>query len=93
MSLDVFTSGQFQNHHLVQRWHGFEVEAVQAFDGGELSQPDPPLNHPTFPVDQLEFGQSNEIAHMINTLGGTLAGQFVVFPEEGGQPESFQVMG
>ena len=33
-TLDVFTTRQFQNHHLVERWHGFEVEAVQAFDGG-----------------------------------------------------------
>ena len=33
-TLDVFTTRQFQN----QRWHGFEVEAVQAFDGEELGQ-------------------------------------------------------
>ena len=37
-TLDVFTTRQFQNHHLVERWHGFEVEAVQAFDGGELTR-------------------------------------------------------
>ena len=30
---------------------------------------------------------------MIDTLGGALAGQLVVFPEEGGEPERFQVMG
>jgi len=30
---------------------------------------------------------------MIDTLGGALTGQLVVFPEEGGQPESFQMMG
>ena len=30
-TLDVFTTRQFQNHHLVERWHGFEVEAVTSF--------------------------------------------------------------
>jgi hypothetical protein len=30
---------------------------------------------------------------MIDTLGGALVGQLVVLPEEGGQPEGFQVMG
>ena len=42
--LDVFTSRQVEHHHLVERWHGLEVKAVQSFNGGELSQPDPPLN-------------------------------------------------
>jgi hypothetical protein len=68
-------------------------KSVQTFNGGELGHPDPPLNHATFPVDQLEFGQSNEITHMVDTLGGALAGQLGVFPEEGGQSEGFQMMG
>ncbi len=29
---------------------------------------------------------------MVNTLGGALTGQLVVFPEEGGQSEGFQMM-
>ena len=79
-TLDVFTTRQFQNHHLVERWHGFEVEAVQAFDGGELGHPDPPLDHAAFPINQLQFGQANKVTHMIDALGSALAGLLVVFP-------------
>ena len=79
-TLDVFTTRQFQNHHLVERWHGFEVEAVQAFDGGELGHPDPPLDHSAFPINQLQFGQANKVTHMIDALGSALAGLLVVFP-------------
>ena len=34
-TLDVFASRQLQNQHLVERCDGLEVEAVEAFDGGE----------------------------------------------------------
>ena len=51
-----------------------EVEAVEAFDGGEPSLPDPPLDHPAFAVDQFQFSEADEIAHMVGALGGALAG-------------------
>ena len=92
-TLDVFTTRQFQNHHLVERWHGFEVEADplpgracaaclrgEAFDGGELGHPDPPLDHAAFLINQLQFGQANKVTHMIDALGSALAGLLVVFP-------------
>ena len=36
-TLYVFASRQLQNQHLVERGDGLEVEAVEAFDGGEPS--------------------------------------------------------
>ena len=53
MAIDVFASRQLQNQHLVERGNGLEVEAVEAFDGGELGLPDPPFDHPAFAVDQF----------------------------------------
>ena len=92
-ALDVFTARQFQDQHLVERWDGLEVEAVEAFDGGEPGLPDPPLDHAAFAVDQLQFGQADQIAHMIGALGSTLAGQLVVFAQKGRQLQGLEVMG
>ena len=38
-TLDVFASRQLQNQHLVERCDGLEVEAVEAFDGGDPERP------------------------------------------------------
>ena len=50
-ALGIFTARQLHDQHLVERWDGLEVEAVEAFDGGEPGLPDPPLDHPAFAVD------------------------------------------
>ncbi len=34
-TVDVLASRQFQGQHLVERWDGLEVEAVEASDGGK----------------------------------------------------------
>ncbi len=34
-TVDVFASRQSQDQHLVERWDGLEVEAVEAIDGGK----------------------------------------------------------
>ncbi len=52
-TLDVFASRQLQNQHLVERCDGLEVEAVEAFDGGEPGLSDPPLDHAALTVDQF----------------------------------------
>ena len=49
-TLDVFASRQLQNQHLVERGDGLEVEAVEAFDGGEPGLSDPPLDHAALTV-------------------------------------------
>ena len=67
-ALGVFTARQLQDHHLVERWDGLEVEAVEAFDGGELGLPDPPLNQPAFAVNQFQFGEADEITDMVKRI-------------------------
>ena len=87
-ALDVFTTRQFLDQHLVERWEDLEVEAVETFDGGEPGLPDPPLDHAALPVDQFQFGEADKIPHMIDALGGALAGELVILAQEGRQPES-----
>jgi hypothetical protein len=73
---------QFQHHHLVQRRDGFEVEAVQAFDGGELCRFDPSFDHAPLAINQFQLGQPGQIAHMIYALGGTDTGLLVMLTQE-----------
>ena len=83
---------QLHDQHLVERWDGLEVEAVEAFDGGEPGLPDPPLGHPAFAVDQFQFSEADEIAHMAGALGGALAGQLAVLAQKGRQLQGLEVM-
>jgi hypothetical protein len=39
---------------------------------------DPTLDHPPFAVDQLQFGQAQQKANMIEALGGALPSELVV---------------
>ena len=92
-ALDVFTSRQFQDQHLVERRNGLEVEAVEAFDGGEFGLPDPPFDHAALTVDQFQLGQADEIAHVVGAFGGALPGLLVVLAQEGRQLQGLEVMG
>ena len=92
-TLDVFASRQLQNQHLVERCDGLEVEAVEAFDGGEPGLSDPPLDHAALTVDQFQLGQTDKIPHIVGALGGALAGQLVVFAQERRQFQGLEVMG
>ena len=49
--------------------------------------------HLPFPLDQLEFGQAQQIAGMIDPLGSALLGELVVFAQEGRQLERLEMMG
>ena len=51
------------------------------------------LDHSPFPVDQFEFSQAQQIAGMVDALGGALLGELVVFAQERRQLERLEVMG
>jgi hypothetical protein len=55
--------------------------------------PDAALDHSPFPVDQFEFGQAQQIAGMVDVLGGALLRELVIFAQERRQLERFEVMG
>ena len=90
--LDPFATGQFQNLHLVQRRDRLEVEAVEAFDGRELRGLDPALDHPALAVDELLLHQAGEKADVVQAFGRALAGELLVFPQEGRQLQRLEVM-
>ena len=92
-ALDVCAARQFQDQHFVERGDRLEVEAVQALGRRELRLSDPPLDHSAFAVDQFQLGQAEQIAHVVDALGGTLAGNLVVLAQEGRKLEGLQVMG
>ena len=90
--LDVFTAGQLQHRGLVQRGDGRKVEGVQTLDGGEAGGPDPALHHALVAVDELQFGQPEQVLGMVHALDGTLGGQLGVLSQEAGQLELLQVV-
>jgi hypothetical protein len=53
----------------------------------------PSNENPALAVDQFQFGEADEIAHMVGALGGALAGQLVVLAQKGRQPQGLEVMG
>ncbi len=91
-ALDVFTPGQFHHQGLVQRWDSWKVEGVQALHRREAGGPDPPFHHALMAVDELQFGQPQQVLGVIHTLGSALGGHLPVLPEKAGQLQILQVM-
>jgi hypothetical protein len=91
-ALDPLAAGELQHLHLVERRDCLEVEAVEALGGRELCCLDAALDHPALAVDQLQLHQPGEELHMILPLGGALAGELGVFPEEGRQLQRLEVV-
>ena len=52
------------------RRHGQEVEGVEALDCGEARRLDPALHHAVMAVYQLELSQPQQVAGMVDVLGG-----------------------
>ena len=69
-----------------------KVETIQALHSREPRLPDPTLDHAPFAVDQLQFGQAQQKADVIEALGGALPSELVVFAQERRQLERLQVM-
>ena len=80
--LDVFTARQFHDQGFVHRRNGQEVEGIQAFDRGEAGGPNAALYHALVPVDEFQFGETQQVVRVIRALGGALGGQLAVLPEE-----------
>jgi hypothetical protein len=55
---DVLAARQFQYQDLVEGGNRGEVEAIQAFDGGEMGGPNAPLDQPSFSVDEFQLAQA-----------------------------------
>jgi hypothetical protein len=90
--LDVLAARQLQHQQLVQRRDRDEVEAVQALHGREAGLADAPLHRASLALEQLQLGQAQEIAGVVDTLGGALPSLLVVLAQEGGQLQRLEMM-
>ena len=91
---DVLAAGELQDQSLVERRDRREVETVEAFHRREPCLLDAALDHSPFPLDQFEFGQAQQqVARMVDALGGALLGELVICAQKGWQLERLEVMG
>ena len=89
-ALDPLASGELEDLGLVERGDGFELEGVEALDGGELRRLDTPLDETALAVDEFEFHQSGQERHVVQTLVGALARHLVVLAKEGRELEGLE---
>src|ERR1700732_5087523 len=90
---DIFTTGQFENERLVERWNGSEVERVETLHRGKAGGADAALDHAPFAIDEFEFGEAQKEADMIEPLARGLCGDLFILTQEGRQFELTLMMG
>ena len=72
-ALDVLRSRQLHHQRLVQVRERREVEAVEALHGRELGRLDAAVDHAPLALDDLGLDQPQQIARIVDALGGALA--------------------
>src|SRR5271163_2100430 len=90
---NVLAASELQDQRLIERGDRREVETIQALHRREPCLLDAALDHSPFPLDQLEFGQAQQVAGMVDALSGALLGELLVFAQERRQLERLEVMG
>src|SRR5271166_5231144 len=83
---------QLQDQRLVDCRDSEKLEGVQALDHGKTCLLNAAFGGPPFAVQQLLFRQTQQVARIINPLGGALPRHFVVLAQKGRQPQLLQVM-
>ena len=68
------------------------IEAVEALDRWEPRFLDPTLHHASLSIDQLQFGEAQQKADMVEILGGALPSKLLILAQERRQLERLQVM-
>src|SRR3954462_6192070 len=90
--LDVLAARQLQHQQLIQRRDRGEVEAVQALYGRKTGLTDAPLHRAPLALEQLQFGQAQEVAGMVDALARALPRLVVVLAQEGWQFQRLEVV-
>ena len=62
---------ELQEPPIIQIWNRLEVEAIEAFDGGELGGFDLPLHHSPLAVYELQLRQPGQVTDMVYALRRT----------------------
>ena len=89
---DIFAARQLQRQRLIERGNGREVERIEALHRGKAGGPDATLDHAAFAIDEFEFDEAQQEAHVIETLARGLGGDFLVFAQERRQLQLSQMM-
>ena len=71
---------------------GQEVEGVEALGCREASSFDPALHHAMMAVYQLKLREPQQVAWVVDALGGALAGHLAVLSQERRQLQLLEVM-
>ena len=90
--LDVFAAGQLHHQLFVYPGDCREVEDVQDLHGRETGGPDPPLHHALAAVDELQFGEPEQVLRVVHSLGGAPGSHLPVLSQEAGQLQLLQVV-
>src|SRR5450755_623199 len=83
---------QLQNQRLVDCRDSEKLEGVQALDHRKTCLLNAAFGGPPFAVQQLLFRQTQQVARIVELLGGALPCHPVVLAEESRQPQLLQVM-
>ncbi len=84
--------GAIEHALLVEAGDGLEIEALQTLDRRELGGLDPVIDHPGFAVEELEFDQPGQMAHMVDVIAGALSRQLLMLARNGGQLQPLEMM-
>jgi hypothetical protein len=77
---------------LLRLGRGGEVVAVEALYARETGRANAALDQALFPIDHLQLGQAEQIADVIDALGGALPSHLVVLAHKGRQFERLQMV-
>src|SRR5260370_39621936 len=89
---EELASCEFQYSGSVQRRDGQEVEAVYGLDDWELRLADAAFRGAALAVQQLEFGDAQQVVLVVPLLDGALSRYLVILAQDGGQPQFVQMM-
>src|SRR5208282_2620510 len=85
LACQVLRARQFEDQGLVECGDGEEVETVEALYDGELRLSDAALGGAAITIEQLQFGQPQQILREGGLFLGAGASQLVVLAQHGGQ--------
>ena len=90
--VDVLAAGQLHDQLLVDRGDGEEVEAVEALRGREACSPYAAVHLAVMAVYEFKLSKPQQVAGMVDILGGTAAGQLAVLSQKRRQPQFLQMV-
>jgi lipopolysaccharide biosynthesis regulator YciM len=88
----VLRTRQLHDQHLVECRDRQEVERVEALHRRELCCPDTAIDQTALALDQLQLGESQQIAGMVDAFSRTFASDLLVLGQERRQLQRLQMM-